>query len=325
MQATQIIAPGIVKFIQIEKPTLEPGHAIIRPQFLSLCGSDIHMVFYSRAADYPSQPGSSGHEMVGIVEAIDPPDGPIKAGDWVLALSPAQVAMTEYLQVPIQLMIALPATLPPQTALQAQQLGTVLYACKQLPTMIGKTAVVIGQGSAGLYFNHLLKRLGASKIISLDLTPNRLALSPYYGASHAVLNTGANAVGTISDITNHAMADLVVEAAGEPSSINLAAHLVKQHGHLLYFGIPRAPVIQFDFQVFFSKYCRAVSISGTASEPGLASTKQALDMITCGEINVEPLITHTFPFTKVMDAYNMAHQRSDNCIKILVQLPGGTH
>ena len=118
------------------------------------------------------------------------------------------------------------------------------------------------------------------------------------------------------------MAELVVEAAGEPFSINLAAHLVKQYVSLLYFRIPRAPTIPNDFPVCSSKYYRPISISGASSEPELASTKQALNMITYGKIYVEPLITHIFPFADKISAYNMAHKRCDSQ-KVHIQLIGG--
>lgn len=66
--------------------------------------------------------------------------------------------------------------------------------------MIGKTAVVIGQGS-GLYFNHLLKQLGASKLVGRDHKPNRVDLSQYYGATNSILNIDGNAAGAKADIT----------------------------------------------------------------------------------------------------------------------------
>ena len=47
-------------------------------------------------------------------------------------------------------------------------------------------------------------------------------------------------------------------------------------------------------------------------------------MIASGDIDVEPLITHTFPFARVMDAYDMACNRSDNCIKVMVEIPART-
>lgn len=323
MRAVQVVAPGQIEFVEIARPTLQPGHVIVRPRYLSLCGSDVHMVYYSHPHEYPFAVGSSGHEMVGVVEAVDAPDSNIQVGDWALTLSPPQLAMTECFQAPAEHVFVLPKNKSPQLMLQAQQLGTVIFACKRLPNLLGKTAVVVGQGSAGLYFDFMLRRMGASKVIGIDLKAARVATAKLFGATHAIHNAETDALAAVAEITNGELADVVVEAAGEPASINLAPALVKTYGHLLYFGIPRASTIAFDFELFFSKYCHTITNSGAAFEPGHTSTKQALAMIASGEIDVEPLITHTFPFDRVLDAYEMAHTRSDNCIKILVELSGG--
>ncbi len=45
------------------------------------------------------------------------------------------------------------------------------------------------------------------------------------------------------------MADVVIEAAGEVSAINLAVELAKVQGFILFFGVPRTkakPTIPFD-------------------------------------------------------------------------------
>lgn len=323
MRAVQVVAPGQIEFVEIARPTLQPGHVIVRPRYLSLCGSDVHMVYYSHPHEYPFAVGSSGHEMVGVVEAVDAPGSNIQVGDWALTLSPPQLAMTECFQAPAEHVFVLPKNKSPQLMLQAQQLGTVIFACKRLPNLLGKTAVVVGQGSAGLYFDFMLRRMGASKVIGIDLKAARVATAKLFGATHAIHNAETDALAAVAEITNGELADVVVEAAGEPASINLAPALVKRYGHLLYFGIPRAQTIQFDFGTFFDKYCHTITNSGAAFEPGHTSTKQALAMIASGEIDVEPLITHTFAFERVLDAYEMAHTRSDNCIKILVELSGG--
>ena len=101
-----------------------------------------HIVFYPRTPDLPSQPGSPEYKMADTVEAIPHSEETLQADNWVLALLSTQAAITEYLQLPIQLPIALPGPLPPQTALQAEQLETVTYACKPLPTMFSKTAIL---------------------------------------------------------------------------------------------------------------------------------------------------------------------------------------
>jgi L-iditol 2-dehydrogenase len=321
MRAVQVVAPGKIEFVDIDRPLLEPGHAIVRPRYLSLCGSDVHMVYYSHPHEYPFGVGSSGHEMVGVVEAVNAPGSGIQVGDWALTLSPPQLAMTECFLAPVEHLFVLPPHKAPQLMLQAQQLGTVIFSCKRLPNVLGKTVAVIGQGSAGLYFDFMLRRMGASKVIGIDLKAARVATAKLFGATHAVHNAEIDALAAVAEITNGELADVVVEAAGEPDSINLAPALVKPYGHLLYFGIPRAAIIAFNFELFFSKYCHTISNSGAAFEPDQLSTKQALDLIASGEIDVEPLITHTFPFERVMDAYELAHTRGDNCIKILVEMP----
>lgn len=324
MYAVQVIAPGQTEFIGIQRPNLEPGHVIVRPRYLSLCGSDVHMVYFGDLHEYPYGVGSSGHEMVGVVEAVDAPGSGIRVGDWVLTLSPSQLAMTECLLAPAAHVFVLPTYKAPQLMLQAQQLGTVIFSCKRLPSVLGKTVAVIGQGSAGLYFDFMLKRMGASLVIGIDLELARISKAKLFGATHIIHNATSDPLESLRAMTDGTLADVVIEAAGESSSINLAPQLVRKHGHLLYFGIPRTRTFAFDFGVFFDKFCNTVSNSGTAFEPDHLSTKQALQMIASGDIDVEPLITHTFPFGRVMDAYELARTRGDSCIKILVEVPERT-
>ena len=44
------------------KPALKPGHALIRTQKVSLCGSDVWTVYYDLPEKYPFPPGTSAHE-----------------------------------------------------------------------------------------------------------------------------------------------------------------------------------------------------------------------------------------------------------------------
>ncbi len=321
MYAVQIVAPGKTEFVEIQRPALQPGNVIVRPRYLSLCGSDIHMVYFGERTEYPRGIGSSGHEMVGVVEEVDAPGSGIQAGDWVLTLSPNQLAMTQCYQAPAEHVFVLPSHKAPQLMLQAQQLGTVIYSCKRLPNVLGKTVAIIGQGSAGLFFDFMLRRMGAKLVIGIDLEASRIAAAHLFGATHNIHSTAdEDALEAVRALTNGALADVVIEAAGQPSAINLAPSLVKKYGHLLYFGGTREKTFAFNFGALFEKWCTTITNSGTAFEADHLSTKQALQMIASGEIDVEPLITHTFPFERVMDAYEMAYNRGDNCIKILVEV-----
>ena len=89
--------------------------------------------------------------------------------------------MAEFYLAPIENVLPLPAGKTPEELLMAQQLGTVIYACKKLPSVIGKTAVVIGQASAGLWFDVMLKRLGARRIVALDSRGNTISTYKFDG------------------------------------------------------------------------------------------------------------------------------------------------
>ncbi len=322
MRAVQVVAPGRAEFVEAPAPAVQPGHVLVRTSRVSLCGSDIWMLHYAPEAMYPFPPGTTGHEVVGYVAAVNGEGRGLKPGDPVLALVSGHVGMAEYCTLPAEHAVPLPPDKPLDHLLQAQQLGTVIYACKHLPgPVLGKTAVVIGQGSAGLWWDWMLRRLGARRVIGMDLLPHRLMLPRHYGATHTVNNREVDPVAAVREITGGELADLVVSAAGEPEAILLAPHLVRQHGDILYFGIPHSSTLQMDYWSFFRKYPRMKMISGAMDEPGQASIWQALEFIAGGEIDVGPVITHRLPFDQVMDAYELQHTRDEGAVKIVVEFP----
>lgn len=322
MRAMQCVAPGEVRLVETPKPTLRPGCALVKPLLVSLCGSDVHMVYHEPPGRYPFPPGTSGHEMVGMVEAVDAPGCGLQPGDIALTMAPYHTAMAEYFLAPVEHVLALPPGKPHDHLLMAQQLGTVIFACQRLPGLINKDVAIIGLGSAGLFFAAMCRRLGAARVIALDITAHRAAVAPRFGATHARCNAADDALQAVADITGGQMADVVIEAAGEADAINLAPALVKTYGHILFFGIPRAYGFAFDYETFFRKYCTATSIAGAGFEPGLKSTRAALELIASGAIDVTPLLTHRLPFDRVREGYRLARDRDDGAIKIVIEMPG---
>jgi len=260
--------------------------------------------------------------MIGAVEAVDAPGSDIKVGDVALTLVPYHDAMAEYFLAPVEDVLVLPGGRPLEHFLMAQQLGTVIYACKRLPNIVGKDAVVIGQGSAGLFFDAMLRRMGAEQVIGLDVKGARVAAGLKFGATHTVNNAQTDALQAVEEITEGRLADLVVEAAGEVETINMTARLAKVGAHLLYFGIPRATTFEFDFWTFFRKYCDTTTVSDAAFEPGRKAFRQALDWIAEGVINVSPMLTHRFLLEQVLEAYELARTREDGAIKVVIEMPG---
>ena len=60
----------------------------------------------------------------------------------------------------------------------SQPLGVVLHAARKWPSLLGQSAVVVGQGSIGQFFTAVLKMQGAGPIITVDLEGSELAVRP---------------------------------------------------------------------------------------------------------------------------------------------------
>ena len=84
---------------------------------------------------------------------------------------------------------------------------------------------------------------------------------------------------------------------------------------------PRAQTFSFDYYTLFRRYCTTVSCSGAAFEPGRQSFKMAMEYIAARRIDVSTMITHRFPFARLMDAYALAKSREDGAVKVVVEMP----
>jgi threonine dehydrogenase-like Zn-dependent dehydrogenase len=214
--------------------------------------------------------------------------------------------------------------LPPDEDLEylvvGQQLGTVIYCCKKMPNVIDMDVAVLGQGTGGLLFTAMLRNMGARKIIGIDIVAHRLEVAKKMGATHVVDASKEDLVAAVKDITGGDMADLAVEAVGEPETINQVADLIRDRGYLVLFGIASVGDIGFDYMKFFRKHPIAVSSSRTELEEDYRSFKLAMDMIVQKRIDVNPLISHHLPLSQIDRAYDLALHKKDGAVKVLLDL-----
>lgn len=325
IRAARVTAPGRVEVVATPAPEPAAGQAQLRPELVTLCGSDLRTVYSGGADAYPLPPGVSGHEIVARVTAPDPaaaaPDG-LAPGTRVLALVTQQHGMAERFVTGCSDLLRLPDDLPAEHLVLAQQLGTVVYGCQQVGNVVARSAVVIGQGSAGLLFVAMLRRLGADRILVLDLSDARIAAGLRMGADEAYQPERDDPVARVAAFTGGAMADLVVEAAGSPDAVNLAPRLARRGGRILFFGLPKQDIFPVDFYTLFRAQCRITSVSGAAAEPGKRSFRLALDLIVRGAIEVAGLVSHVFPLREVARAYELARSRAEGALKVGVRFDG---
>jgi L-iditol 2-dehydrogenase len=319
MKAARWVDVGRVVCEEVPRPSPADGEILVRTAYASICGSDLHSVY--GGAPPPSVPaGHPGHESVGeVIESRCPGFEP---GDRVLTV-PHFVdgrCMAGYQTLPGSFCIRLPDQAPLRHLLMAQQLGTVIYALRRHPLdLAGRNVAVIGQGSAGAFFTFLLKRAGAARVLVSDKSPARLDYSRQLGADLAVDASEGDFQSAVLEATEGRGADLVVEAVGSRETFPLSLELAADRATVLWFGLPEGTDdYPFSFREFFRKFLTGYAISGTQGEPGFGSFRYAVRLITDGAIDVTPLLSHVLPIDEVEKAYQIAHDRTDNALKVSV-------
>jgi L-iditol 2-dehydrogenase len=320
MKAARWVGVGLVVCEDAPEPLLADGEILVRTAYASICGSDLHAVFLA-APPQTGAVGYPGHESVGeVVESRCPGFEP---GDRVLTVPhpAAGRCLAELQALPGSACIRLPRTAPLSHLLMAQQLGTVIYALRSYPLdLMGKDAAVIGQGSAGAFFTFLLKRAGAARVLVSDKSPARLAYSQQLGADVAV---DAGVVGfqsVVMKATRGRGADVVVEAVGSREAFRLSLELAAAGAAVVWFGLPEdGDDYPFSFREFFRRRLTAHAKFGAQGEPGLESFRYAVRMIADGAIDVAPLLTHMLPIEQVDEAFGIAHDRTDNALKVSIK------
>ncbi len=318
MLAGQITGIRRLELIEIPIPDIEEGEILVKLQVGSLCGSDLPYFLFDTShpaltgALAPLPPMLSLHELVGFV--VHSRTERFKEGDRVLALPTIQhKGLAEYFVSSEDRAVPLPGG-PANRLVLSQPLGTVVHACLKLPEILGQTAVVLGQGPTGQLFTALLRHLGVRRLIAVDLLPERLNVSTSMGATHTICGSEAAVANAVETITNGKRADLAIEAIGKAETLNMAAKLLRRNGTLLAFGLPHKYNYDFAFHEFFWNEGRLICSLG----PTIDDFRVALGMIANGVINVEPLVTHSFPFSRAQEAFTLFADRADGVIKVVL-------
>ncbi|MDP6422607.1 MAG: zinc-binding dehydrogenase [SAR202 cluster bacterium] len=318
MPAVLATALKQIRCEEIPIPDPEPGKVLVKTTLASICGSDLHIVYMGwNVHEFPLPHGYPGHEGVG--EVVDGGGTGFEPGELVLTAPNiwGSKCFAGYQLIDPQFLLRLPTDTPQTHLLMAQQLGTVVFGCRRLPSLVGKTVVVVGQGSVGLFHDFMLRRIGAHKIIAIEPVPERLAHGRRMGVDEAIDVTGQRATDAVMDLTNGEGADLVIEGVGSVETLNQTLQLVKPLGRVAVFGLPPTmDRVPFDWDTFFRKRLDLHTVFGAQDEPGLPAFQLAVDFIRNGEIDMEPFVTHRYDVNQVQDAFDLATAKEEGALKV---------
>ncbi len=317
MKALIATSLGNIKVDNFDVPD-KGNNILIRTELASICGSDIHMAFSGWGINnWPAEPGHPGHEAIGkVIEG----NSNFKIGDLVLTVPHIwnSKCFAEIQSVDSEHLIKINKSfkLNIENLLMSQQLGTVLFAAKKISKIREKTCLVIGQGSAGLFWNYVLKKFGAKKVISVDPNKNRVDLSESFGADDIYNQTLGECIEKIDKKYKNTI-DLVIEAVGTVETINHSINIVKDSGEIVLFGLPETTeYIPIDFSNLFKNRVRCFTVFGAQDEKNLISFKKALSLIDNNKIDVSNILSHTFGVLDGVSAFDHAINKKNKVIKV---------
>jgi L-iditol 2-dehydrogenase len=323
MRAAVLRAPGQVEVDDFPIPDLQHGEVLVRMTRASICGSDLHVVYDGFARTF-EKPGYPGHEGIGVV--LESRSDSFREGQVVLTV-PTGVGgqcFASHQVVPEAFLVPLPDDADQERLLFAQQLGTTIYAMRKfwprdpatgdtppgLEPLEPRCAVVIGAGSAGLFFVQLARHAGFEQIVVSDPTPERRQLARELGATE--VTDGGTEQLVEATLTSSAArgADLVIEAAGYDLCRDQAIQAVRPRGRVGCFGYPERPgLAPFPIELCFRKAPTVEFTVGTQREPELRSFRDAVEQIRQGTVEVDYCRGTGFDLEQAPEALEVAQSR----------------
>ena len=346
MQALVVLEPE--RFVIQEVPVPEPGpmEVLCRVKAVSICGTDSHLI----AGDYPGFwppefPIIPGHEWSGEIVALGP--GAEKAGwqvgDRVAGTSHDacgvcqqcvegrynlcenygvmdlhrqyghnyQGADAEYVVHGVKCIFPLPEAVSWEEGADIDPASIALHCARRGRVTPGDSVVVMGAGPVGLLAADAALAMGAGRVIVVGRGP-RLAKAREMGFE-GVDSNAVDPVEAVRGMTAGLGADVVLEAAGTPTTARWALGLLRKGGRVAAVGIPKEGV-EIDMRDLVLYELEIAGSRAAAGEMG-----RVLPLIVDGRIRLRDIMTHEFALADFSSALDAFRDRSSGAIKITIK------
>lgn len=188
------------------------------------------------------------------------------------------------------------------------------YECGVLNGRVqpGDSVVIVGGGPIGLATLLTAQFYSPAKVV-VDVDANRLEVARKLGASATVNGGDATAVEQLMKLTDGIGFDVVVEAVGIPESFDLCQSIVAPGGRIANIGVHGKPV-QLSLDKLWSQ-----NITLTTRLVDTVTTPLLLKTITAGKLQPGQLVTHRFPLTDIVKAYEtFGNAKSTGALKVIL-------
>ena len=333
MQALYAHGPRDLRIGDTAEEDLRPDQVRIKMARGGICGSDLHYFNHGGFGTVKlREPMILGHEVSGHVEEVGNDVTDFKVGDLV-AVSPSrpcgacdeclrglpnqclnmrfygsampfphiQGAFREHLIADTAQCVKADGLTSAEAAM-AEPLAVCLHAINQAGTILGKRVLVTGCGPIGVLVILAARRAGASEIIATDITDTALARAKAAGAD-VTLNSVSDPDVLASYTSGKGTIDIGLECSGAEPAVRAMVGALRPKATLVQLGLSgdmTVPMMQIT--------AKELAIKGSFRFH--QEFAQAVTFMQKGLIDVAPLVTHSFPFTKFQEAFDTANDRA---------------
>ena len=326
-----------------EKPVIvHERDAIVKVTLASICSSDIHIKHGSVPRAVPGI--TVGHEMVGIVESVGDKVTHVKPGDrvtvnvetfcgecffckngfvnnctdknggWALGCR-IDGGQAEYVRVPFadQGLNKIPDEVTNRQALLVGDvLATGFWATKISEITQEDTVLIIGAGPTGICTLLCVMLKKPKQIIVCEKDENRVRfIKEHYPEIWTVAPNDCQDF--VRSHSGHGGADVVIEVAGANDTFRLAWECARPNAIVTVVALyNQAQTLPLPDMYGKNLTFKTGGVDGCDCE-------EILRLVAEGELNTEPLLTHTYPLEKIDEAYELFENKRDGVIKVAVE------
>ena len=338
MRAAMLYGVKDLKIEDIDVPEVEAGEVLVKVKAATTCGTDLKIFQRGYVEKVIKLPTIFGHEWAGEVEEVGPglewPEKGmrVRAGNSAPCLHCAMCqkgkynlcenmiwlwgAYAEYIKIPARMVLVntqeIPQDVSYEEAAITEPLACVLHGVEEAGVKLGDSVAIIGAGPIGLLHLLTVKKIGAKRVIMIDLVDERLDFAQKLGADETVNGKRDNVVEKVRQSTGGYGADVVIEAIGLPATWEQALKLARKGGTVLEFGgCPPGTEIKVNAEQL---HYDELTMLGTFHTTPLHFRK-ALVLIESRTIDVRQLVTRRMNLEDIKEAFEIL-STSKNEIKI---------
>lgn len=265
-------APESIELREVKRPAIGAQEVLIKVAAAGVCGTDLG-IYRDRPGQLYYPPVVLGHEFSGTIEETGTEVGDWKPGDRVVAEPQSRACgscyycrqgrigmcphkrspgwgtdggMAEYVLMPARLLHRIPEGLDFDTAALAEPLAVNVHAMTENTSMEpGDVVVVMGAGPIGVLAALLAMECGARAVLLAGASRDerfRLPAARALGIPMVANAERDDIVRIASELSEGIGVDMVVDACGAESAINLGVDMLRKGGKLVATGIASGPV-----------------------------------------------------------------------------------